>query len=95
MKLNVGDQIIDSQSLTVAILASLLFGESIGFVGGTGLVLGVMGHLLLEVNIDAPSCKCKMLLSLGLFFNSSILASNISFNCRLLIVGVVLGIRQL
>ena len=60
--------IIDSQPLTVAILASLLFGESIGFVGGAGLVLGVIGLLLLEVNIDVPSCKCKMLLSLGFFF---------------------------
>ena len=60
--------IIDSQPLTVAILASLLFGESIGFVGGTGLVLGVIGLLLLEVNIDVHSCKCKRLLSLGFFF---------------------------
>lgn len=41
--------IIDSQPLTVAILASLLFGESIGYVGAAGLVLGVIGLLLLEV----------------------------------------------
>lgn len=41
--------IIDSQPLTVAVLAALLFGESIGFVGATGLVLGVIGLLLLEV----------------------------------------------
>ena len=41
--------IIDSQPLTVAVLASLLFGESIGFVGAAGLVLGVIGLLLLEV----------------------------------------------
>ena len=41
--------IIDSQPLTVAILASLLFGESIGAVGVGGLVLGVVGLLLLEV----------------------------------------------
>ena len=53
MKLSLDDQIIDSQSLTVAILASLIFGESIGFVGGAGLVLGVIGLLLLEVNINA------------------------------------------
>ena len=68
MKLSLDDQIIDSQSLTVAILASLIFGESIGFVGGAWLVLGVIGLLLLEVNIDVHSCKCKMLLSLGFFF---------------------------
>lgn len=41
--------IIDSQPLTVAILASLLFGESIGYIGAAGLVLGVVGLLLLEV----------------------------------------------
>ncbi|KAG7985126.1 hypothetical protein I3843_03G009100 [Carya illinoinensis] len=44
-----GSVIIDSQPLTVAILAALLFGESIGFVGAAGLVLGVIGLLLLEV----------------------------------------------
>uniref|UniRef100_A0A6N2MAY3 EamA domain-containing protein n=1 Tax=Salix viminalis TaxID=40686 RepID=A0A6N2MAY3_SALVM len=41
--------IIDSQPLTVAILANLLFGESIGIVGTSGLVLGVIGLLLLEL----------------------------------------------
>ncbi|XP_012698597.1 WAT1-related protein At3g02690, chloroplastic isoform X2 [Setaria italica] len=44
-----GSVIIDSQPLTVAILASLLFGESIGAIGAGGLVLGVAGLLLLEV----------------------------------------------
>ncbi|KAF3623293.1 WAT1-related protein, chloroplastic [Capsicum chacoense] len=44
-----GSVIIDSQPLTVAVLAALLFGESIGSVGAAGLVLGVIGLLLLEV----------------------------------------------
>ncbi|XP_015581709.1 WAT1-related protein At3g02690, chloroplastic isoform X1 [Ricinus communis] len=44
-----GSVIIDSQPLTVAVLAALLFGESIGLVGAGGLVLGVVGLLLLEV----------------------------------------------
>lgn len=44
-----GSVIIDSQPLTVAILAALLFGESIGVVGAAGLVVGVIGLLLLEV----------------------------------------------
>ncbi|KAK3026141.1 hypothetical protein RJ639_042584 [Escallonia herrerae] len=44
-----GSVIIDSQPLTVAVLAALLFGESIGFVGATGLLLGVIGLLLLEL----------------------------------------------
>lgn len=43
--------IIDSQPLTVAVLAALLFGESIGIVGAAGLALGVVGLVLLEVNI--------------------------------------------
>ncbi|TYH94703.1 hypothetical protein ES332_A12G057600v1 [Gossypium tomentosum] len=43
-----GSVIIDSQPLTVAVLASFLFNESIGLVGAAGLVLGVVG-LLLEV----------------------------------------------
>ncbi|CAA2974832.1 WAT1-related At3g02690, chloroplastic [Olea europaea subsp. europaea] len=41
--------IIDSQPLTVAVLASLLFGESIGLIGAAGLVLGIIGLFLLEV----------------------------------------------
>ncbi|KAJ0244601.1 WAT1-related protein [Hirschfeldia incana] len=44
-----GSVIIDSQPLTVAVLASFLFGESIGIVRAGGLVLGVAGLLLLEV----------------------------------------------
>ncbi|PIA35321.1 hypothetical protein AQUCO_03500013v1 [Aquilegia coerulea] len=46
-----GSVIIDSQPLTVAVLATLLFGESIGVVGVAGLVLGVVGLLLLEVPV--------------------------------------------
>ncbi|XP_022759418.1 WAT1-related protein At3g02690, chloroplastic isoform X2 [Durio zibethinus] len=41
--------IIDSQPLTVAVLAALLFDESIGLVGAAGLALGVIGLVLLEV----------------------------------------------
>lgn len=44
--------IIDSQPLTVAILAAILFGESIGAIGAAGLVLGVIGLLLLEVKFQ-------------------------------------------
>lgn len=44
-----GSVIIDSQPLTVAVLASLLFDESIGLVGIAGLVLGVVGLALLEL----------------------------------------------
>ncbi|XVF20446.1 hypothetical protein REPUB_Repub12eG0001100 [Reevesia pubescens] len=44
-----GSVIIDSQPLTVAVLAALLFDESIGLVGAAGLALGVIGLLLLEV----------------------------------------------
>ncbi|CAN8269821.1 unnamed protein product [Cochlearia groenlandica] len=44
-----GSVIIDSQPLTVSVLASFLFGESIGLVRAGGLLLGVAGLLLLEV----------------------------------------------
>lgn len=44
--------IIDSQPLTVAILAALLFGETLGIIGISGLVLGVIGLLLLEVTSE-------------------------------------------
>ncbi|XP_022141445.1 WAT1-related protein At3g02690, chloroplastic [Momordica charantia] len=44
-----GSVIIDSQPLTVAVLAALLFGESISLIGAAGLLLGVLGLLLLEV----------------------------------------------
>ncbi|XP_061360326.1 WAT1-related protein At3g02690, chloroplastic-like [Gastrolobium bilobum] len=44
-----GSVIIDSQPLTVAVLAALLFGESIGIIGAAGLVLGVIGLVLLEL----------------------------------------------
>ncbi|KAI4306324.1 hypothetical protein L6164_029611 [Bauhinia variegata] len=44
-----GSVIIDSQPLTVAVLAALLFGESIGIVGAAGLLLGVVGLALLEL----------------------------------------------
>ena len=48
-----GSVIIDSQPLTVAVLASLLFGEELGAVGIVGLLIGVAGLLLLEVPDEA------------------------------------------
>ena len=44
--------IIDSQPLTVALLASLLFGEQLSAVGVGGLALGITGLCLLEVPPD-------------------------------------------
>lgn len=43
-----GSVIIDSQPLTVALLASILFGERLGLSGVAGLLVGVCGLLLLE-----------------------------------------------
>lgn len=51
--------IIDSQPLSVAVLAALLFGESIGLVGAAGLVLGVIGLLLLEVSTGFLTLNCN------------------------------------
>lgn len=48
----VGSVIIDSQPLTVAVVAALVFGESITPLGVFGLFLGVAGLLLLELPED-------------------------------------------
>eukprot|EP00884_Botryococcus_braunii_P018753 jgi/Botrbrau1/5561/Bobra.0023s0044.1 len=47
-----GSVIIDSQPLTVALLASIFFGERLSRVGVGGLILGVLGLCLLEVPPD-------------------------------------------
>mmetsp|Transcript_24778 Transcript_24778/g.84774 ORF Transcript_24778/g.84774 Transcript_24778/m.84774 type:complete len:306 (+) Transcript_24778:321-1238(+) len=47
-----GSVIIDSQPLTVAVLASLLFGETVTAYGAAGLGLGVLGLCLLEFPPD-------------------------------------------
>ena len=44
-----GSVIIDSQPLTVSVLAALFFGESISSVGVLGLVLGLAGLVVLEL----------------------------------------------
>jgi drug/metabolite transporter (DMT)-like permease len=45
----IGSVLIDSQPLTVAVVAALLFGESLSVWGVLGLVLGIGGLFLLEV----------------------------------------------
>ena len=57
-----GSVIIDSQPLTVALLASLLFGERLSAVGFGGLVAGVAGLCLLEV----PPAALQALVENGL-----------------------------
>lgn len=47
-----GSVIIDSQPLSVAILASIVFGERLGRMGVAGLALGVAGLLLLEIPLE-------------------------------------------
>ncbi|KAK9819935.1 hypothetical protein WJX72_004120 [[Myrmecia] bisecta] len=47
-----GSVIIDSQPLTVAVLAALLFGEELAAGGYVGMGLGVAGLCLLEVPLD-------------------------------------------
>jgi drug/metabolite transporter (DMT)-like permease len=65
-----GSVIIDSQPLTVAVLASLLFGETLGAEGVAGLMLGVLGLVLLEappevlrsiLNGDGPDATMNVL----------------------------------
>ena len=50
-----GSVIIDSQPLTVALLAALLFGERLRPAGIAGLGVGVLGLCLLEVPPEAVS----------------------------------------
>lgn len=47
-----GSVIIDSQPLTVAVLAALLFGEKLIAASYVGLGLGVLGLSLLEVPVE-------------------------------------------
>lgn len=47
-----GSVMIDSQPLAVAVLARLLFGELIGWIGGLGLAIGVLGIGLLGLPKD-------------------------------------------
>ena len=48
-----GSVIIDSQPLTVAVLAALLFGEKLTTASYVGLGLGVVGLSLLELPVDS------------------------------------------
>lgn len=47
-----GSVIIDSQPLSVAVLAALLFGEALSSLGIAGLFIGIAGLILLEVPQD-------------------------------------------
>ncbi|KAG2452472.1 hypothetical protein HYH02_002712 [Chlamydomonas schloesseri] len=58
-----GSVIIDSQPLTVAVLASLLFGERLNAVGVFGLVLGVLGLCMLELPGDSLSETASLIAS--------------------------------
>ncbi|KAH0995791.1 hypothetical protein GBA52_019655 [Prunus armeniaca] len=48
----------------MAILLALFFGGNIAFLGATGLVLGAIGLLLLEVELDVDVYHCGHLLIL-------------------------------
>ena len=50
-----GSVIIDSQPLSVALLASILFGETLSAAGYGGLVIGLLGLCLLEVSPESIS----------------------------------------
>jgi multidrug transporter EmrE-like cation transporter len=63
----VGSVIIDSQPLTVAVVAALLFGESITPVGVFGLLFGVAGLLLLEL----PDAQLQALYALDFGANTA------------------------
>lgn len=60
-----GSVIIDSQPLSVALLASLLFGERLGAAGVAGLFVGVAGLCLLEVPPSVLTSLPDWLLAAG------------------------------
>ena len=57
-----GSVIIDSQPLTVAVLAALLFGEKLTAASYVGLGLGVLGLSLLEVPVETLTTVPQQLL---------------------------------
>jgi drug/metabolite transporter (DMT)-like permease len=64
----IGSVIIDSQPLTVALVASVLFGESLPAAGVLGLLLGFFGLLLLEVPLATLESWTNLDLGVLLFF---------------------------
>lgn len=57
-----GSVIIDSQPLSVALLAALLFGEELTAASYAGLGLGVLGLCLLEVPVETLAAAPQTLL---------------------------------
>lgn len=86
--------IIDSQPLTVAVLAALLFGESIGVVGAAGLVLGVIGLVLLEVNLNSNQ-KSVNQLSYPLKHNPKLAVEFLSVKFRRIRFAIVTTIQKI
>jgi drug/metabolite transporter (DMT)-like permease len=58
-----GSVVIDSQPLTVAVLAAVLFGERLGPYAVSGLFLGVLGLLLVELPPEVLGDLAKGLIS--------------------------------
>eukprot|EP00890_Picochlorum_soloecismus_P004669 jgi/Picsp_1/5202/NSC_02565-R1_uncharacterized transporter sll0355-like len=73
-----GSVIIDSQPLTVAVIASLLFGETLGPIGIGGLILGITGLVLLEVSPESLSFLLSSVGSSYTSIGSSMSSSTVS-----------------
>lgn len=65
-----GSVIIDSQPLSVAVIASVLFGESLGPVAVVGLLLGIAGLLLLELPPNANISELNSMFQMGSLWDS-------------------------
>lgn len=72
-----GSVIIDSQPLSVAVIASLLFGETLGPVGVGGLILGIAGLVLLEVSPESLSSLLSFVDSSNTSSASSFMSSSV------------------
>lgn len=75
-----GSIIIDSQPITVALLASLFFNERLKPLGYAGLALGVAGLLLLEVPPEALTTGAPSLAGTHAFNVATIVAVDVAIN---------------
>lgn len=73
-----GSVIIDSQPLSVALLAALLFGEALSPLGVAGLFVGVAGLLLLELPQDLLSDSTAALQAGGVAAGLGVLQQGLS-----------------
>jgi drug/metabolite transporter (DMT)-like permease len=87
-----GSVIIDSQPLSVALMAALFFGEALSGLGVLGLLIGVAGLVLLEVPPEALGDQLGALL--GAAGSSSSSSTELAVGASTAAVAAASGIGQ-